>query len=173
MLHSGNINKARESVAKKFLNGSTEQLLLQNVCYDEYANVSSQAYANKLSSEWSIFKQFLINISQPCHEMLILCQFALETFPCMDLFDTVLSDEGISLLKWLKLTAFTKKIFVSGLCCIYNSVSTEYLYKNSMRLVRIQISDIYIYIYKSKAFTSNFRSKNEFDDDNDPDNVGM
>lgn len=89
------LNPARESVVKKFKNGSTEAMLLENVCYDEYANVSIQNEAvSRVSSEWSVFKQFLVNISQPCHEMLLLCRYALETFKCMELFDTVLSDEG-------------------------------------------------------------------------------
>lgn len=89
------MNAARQSVVGKFANGSTENILLQNICNDEYENISlSNVAAQKVSGEWDTFKPFLTNISQPCQEMLVMCRFALQTAKCMDYFDTVLSDEG-------------------------------------------------------------------------------
>lgn len=62
---------------------------------DEYANVTMENdNVQKGSNEWEVFKQYLLNISQPCSKMLLMCRFALETVKCMEIFDTVLSDEG-------------------------------------------------------------------------------
>lgn len=109
-----NINKARQSVVSKFAKNSPKNVLLQDICYDEYENISlSNNTAQEANGEWKTFKQFLTNISQPCKEMLILCRFALRTIPCMEYFDTVLSDEG--------------------LCCTFNSVLPAYLYKNPLK----------------------------------------
>lgn len=109
-----NINKARLSVVSKFPEHSYENILLQNVCYDEYENISlSNKAAQEANGEWKTFKQFLTNISQPCNAMLVLCRFALRTFRCMEYFETVLSDEG--------------------LCCTFNSVLPAYLYKNPLK----------------------------------------
>lgn len=109
-----NINKARQSVVSKFAENSYENVLLQNVCYDEYENISlSNKAAQEANGEWRIFKQFLTNISQPCDQMLILCRYALKTVRCMDYFETVLSDEG--------------------LCCTFNSVLPAFMYKNPLK----------------------------------------
>ena len=92
-----NINKARNSVATKFKSNSSESIWLQNICYDEYANITmNDEDAERESRDWSTFRQYLLNISQPCNEMLVQCRYALETFDCMEIFDTVLSDEGVS-----------------------------------------------------------------------------
>lgn len=106
-----NINKARNSVATKFEQGSSQHVWLQNICYDEYENITlKDEDAQKESRDWQTFRQFLLDISQPCNKMLIKCRYALENFKCMEIFDTVLSDEG--------------------LCCIFNSVEPEFLYRD-------------------------------------------
>lgn len=91
---------ARNSIVREFVNGSSQKIWLQNICYDEYTNITMENDdAQKESSEWPIFRQYLLNISQPCSSMLKMCKFALETFNCMEIFDTVLSDEGLQLVE--------------------------------------------------------------------------
>lgn len=88
---------ARKSVAEQFRSGSIERIRMQNICYNEYANVSqSSDHPFDMVTDWNEFRQFLLNISQPCSEMLLMCRFALEEFDCMKVFDAVLSDEGSS-----------------------------------------------------------------------------
>lgn len=103
-----NMNKARLSVVRNYTFGSFEASMLQNFCLDEY---SKEATVNNATTgeNWSIFKHFLQNISQPCDDMLVMCRFAMEEYKCMELFDTVLSDEG--------------------LCCIFNNVHPAFLYQ--------------------------------------------
>lgn len=102
-----NMNKARLSVVHNYTPGSFEESMLQNFCLDEYAKETSSNNSN--GEHWSTFKQFLQNISQPCTDMLVMCRFAMEEYKCMELFDTVLSDEG--------------------LCCIFNNVHPSFLYQ--------------------------------------------
>lgn len=93
-------NKARYSIASQFVRGSSQSAWLQNVCLDEYVNLTikndevSKSEWEKLG-EWESFKQYLLNISQPCQSMLLMCRYALDTFKCMDIFDVNLSDEGL------------------------------------------------------------------------------
>ncbi|XP_031626188.1 pickpocket protein 28-like [Contarinia nasturtii] len=110
-----NINKARYSIANQFVSGSSQSAWLQNICMDEYANSTVKNDDVPLREwekmgEWDSFKQYLLNISQPCSAMLLMCRYALDTFNCMDIFDTNLSDEGI--------------------CCTFNKAEPKFLFKN-------------------------------------------
>lgn len=100
------MNKARLSVVSSYAPGSIGSSMLQNFCLDEYQQDNT---VNATKEHWSTFKQFLKNISQPCSDMLVTCHFAMEEYKCMELFDSVLSDEG--------------------LCCIFNGVHPAFLYK--------------------------------------------
>lgn len=102
---------ARNSVVKQFPEDAFQRAMLQNICADEYDNVTVQN--GKERSDWETVRELLLNFSQPCKEMLVKCRFGLETFNCMNLFDTVLTDEG--------------------LCCIFNPVEPEFLYKNPLK----------------------------------------
>lgn len=101
------MNKARLSVVRNYTKGSFEASMLQNFCLDEYAKDATTNVSN--GEQWSVFKHFLQDISQPCSEMLVMCRYAMEEFKCMEVFETVLTDEG--------------------LCCIFNGVHPAFLYK--------------------------------------------
>lgn len=103
-----NMNKARLSVVDSFKNGSLEESLLRNFCLENYPEETIKD--TDKSGQWDVLKHFLINISQPCSDMLIDCQFGMEIFQCLEIFDAVLTDEG--------------------LCCIFNTVHSRFLYKN-------------------------------------------
>lgn len=88
---------ARASVVSKFTDNSIESIWLENICYDQHDNTSTKRdESSNGSSEWNIFRKYLLKISQPCSQMLLMCRYALDTFKCMELFDTVLSDEGLN-----------------------------------------------------------------------------
>lgn len=75
-------------------NGSTENAILKSICYGEYTNITDHNTKDE-NIEWSTVRQYLLEVSQPCEEMLHFCKFGGETINCMSLFDTVLTDEGI------------------------------------------------------------------------------
>lgn len=74
-------------------NGSTDNVILKSMCYGEYANITINNTKDE-NIEWNTVRQYLLDVSQPCEEMLHLCRFESETMDCMNLFDTVLTDEG-------------------------------------------------------------------------------
>lgn len=74
-------------------NDSTLNAILKSVCYGEYANITFNNTRDE-NIEWNTVRQYLLDISQPCQEMLQFCSFGNEPIRCMNLFDTVLTDEG-------------------------------------------------------------------------------
>lgn len=78
---------------QKVANGSTDEDLIANTCFEEYGNASSNS--NTTNYEWYTYRKYLLDSSQPCNEMLNRCYFGLELIDCMKIFDTVLSDEGV------------------------------------------------------------------------------
>lgn len=88
---------ARSSVVRKMANGSTENAILKTICYNEYANITLDN-AKDQNIEWDAVRQYLLEVSQPCQEMLHSCKFEGQPKDCMSMFDTVLTDEGIGSL---------------------------------------------------------------------------
>ncbi|KAG4074411.1 hypothetical protein HA402_000390 [Bradysia odoriphaga] len=99
------MNNAKASKVRNFEKGSFNEFLLEGLC-NKRENLSS----NDFSSKWSQFREFIINVSQSCKEMFLLCKFASKVEYCMRLFDTTLTDEG--------------------LCCTFNQVHRKYLVVN-------------------------------------------
>lgn len=129
-----NMNQARQSVVQDFREGTVEDALLQSLCAKKvtFNGIRSN------NTSWNVFQQFLVRVtatyiyfalnlnqicysdcniyfhispqvSQPCSEMLVRCSFASVDHDCMELFNTVLTDEG--------------------LCCIFNRVHPKFLLK--------------------------------------------
>lgn len=98
-----NMNQARESVARNITERS-EEALLQSLCNKRvtFSGIRSN------STNWSMFRRFLVKVSQPCSDVLLQCRYAsVQHDNCMELFNTVLTDEG--------------------LCCIFNRVHPRFL----------------------------------------------
>lgn len=68
--------------------------------------MSNSQYVGK----WSSFRNFLLKVSHSCEDMLLSCSYGMESLDCMDIFEMVLTDEGI--------------------CCTFNSVNQKFLLKN-------------------------------------------
>lgn len=98
-----NMNQALSSVANNITERS-EDALLQSLCEKKvtFSGLRSNA------TNWATFRQFLVKVSQPCSDVLVQCRFAsVLQRSCMELFNTVLTDEG--------------------LCCIFNRVHPKFL----------------------------------------------
>lgn len=101
-----NMNQARESRVRNLTDESEETELLQSLC----GNSVNFTATRSNRTNWTRFRMFLKKVSQPCAGVLILCRFATERKKCMNIFNTVLTDEG--------------------LCCIFNRVDPDFLLKN-------------------------------------------
>lgn len=82
-------------VKKTFAEGLTtekDKIILDSICTqgdtlnDDDANVEGK---------WSYIREFLLNASQPCEEMINSCKFGMEAIDCDKSFSSVLTDEGL------------------------------------------------------------------------------
>lgn len=104
-----NMNQAKKSKVINIKSGTSEDILLQSLCTqgDITTVLQNTTTSNNTTGKWEIFREFIINVAQPCSELIQLCRFASEEHKCSDLFDTTLTDEGI--------------------CCTFNSVNQRFL----------------------------------------------
>ncbi|XP_055703450.1 pickpocket protein 28-like [Phlebotomus papatasi] len=103
-----NMNQARISAARIALKGSLEDSMLDSLCGSSKEFKSN----NNSTGRWSQLKRFLMNASQPCSETLIFCRFASKTVPCMDIFWSSLTDDG--------------------LCCTFNTVHPDFMFHTTI-----------------------------------------
>lgn len=100
-----NMNQVKKNYAKS-RKTQGDLAMLDSICTkgDGLSNVTTTT-----DGKWSYVREFLINSSQPCEEMIKLCKFGMEEFDCNRGFMTVLTDEG--------------------LCCTFNAVHPKLMFK--------------------------------------------
>ncbi|KAJ6633806.1 Pickpocket protein 28, partial [Pseudolycoriella hygida] len=98
-----NLNQVKRSKVEYVQENTVESMLLTSLCQLRHDDDKTENFQGK----WSTFRNFLLNVSQPCSELLVLCKYATQTQICMELFNTVLTDDG--------------------LCCTFNSVHPFFL----------------------------------------------
>ncbi|XP_046741816.1 pickpocket protein 28-like [Diprion similis] len=105
-----NMNNAKKSEADRINQGedNLEKVLLNDICNLE--NGTSTDDLDSESGKWSNVQRFMINVTQPCTDMLFLCRWHQNTTDCEKIFNPTLTDEGI--------------------CCNFNAVHRKYLFYN-------------------------------------------
>lgn len=99
-----NMNQARREVVQTFVPGSNDALLMRSMCGRHNASAVLELATD---TSWRYFQQFLRKVSRPCADVLVNCRFGTRPYPCVHLFKTVLTDEGV--------------------CCIFNGVHKRFL----------------------------------------------
>ncbi|XP_032675500.1 pickpocket protein 28-like [Odontomachus brunneus] len=102
-----NMNHAKKTEAKRIEEGSdmTKKLMLSDIC-DAESNTTF--YEEHDLIDFDTMLQFMINISQPCTDMLYFCKWHNMRIDCKDIFNPTMTDEGI--------------------CCNFNGVQREFLF---------------------------------------------
>lgn len=100
-----NMNQARKSAVANIRPWTTEYSFLQYLCLNETAMNSTGSRAEK----WPRFRKFMQDVSESCEDMLVMCRYGGDPYSCFELFNTILTDEG--------------------LCCIFNGVHPQYMKK--------------------------------------------
>lgn len=72
------------------------------------------------TGDWDSLRKFMIRVSQPCHEMIVSCQWANNPKICSELFNPSLTDEGI--------------------CCSFNKVKSDYIFRNPKDLSDLNVT---------------------------------
>lgn len=60
------------------------------------------------ATQWPAFRQFIFNTIQPCHEMLLICQYGFALENCSDIFQALATDQGA--------------------CCSFNMMHPDFIY---------------------------------------------
>ncbi|XP_023304037.2 pickpocket protein 28-like [Lucilia cuprina] len=107
-----NLNQASKARAKVYKEDSSEYTMLQLLCKRE-VNLSMADSIN-----WNNFEDFIVNISQPCEEMIVGCNYGAIDYKCSDIFRTIVTDEG--------------------LCCVFNMLSPNFMYNVEVSKLRNQ-----------------------------------
>nr|XP_026501362.1 pickpocket protein 28-like isoform X2 [Vanessa tameamea] len=116
-----NVNQAKKSVAERYkkFGDSIDIKLLESLCSDQTdADIFEDNIAG--NADWDHTRSFLINVTQPCNEMLSLCIWNSASMNCQDLFNAQLTDEG--------------------LCCTFNVVHRENMFRNPRDLNDMNIT---------------------------------
>ncbi|XP_050088417.1 pickpocket protein 28 [Anopheles aquasalis] len=99
-----NMNQVRREAAVRIEAHTLEQTVLQAICSID-GDLNSTGYEGK----WSAVKKLLLSATQPCSRMLKACRYAKQTEKCTEIFQSVLTDEG--------------------LCCTFNTLDAAHMFR--------------------------------------------
>ncbi|KAG8258305.1 hypothetical protein J6590_032233 [Homalodisca vitripennis] len=100
------------------MEGSKERKMLNDYCNKPQEKEDSNIEESDIN--WNDLQSFMINVSQPCHEMLVACYWHGEKYKCEDLFNPTLTDEGI--------------------CCSFNKVKRDFIFHNPRDLSDLNVT---------------------------------
>ncbi|XP_017053597.1 pickpocket protein 28 [Drosophila ficusphila] len=107
-----NMNQVQRSLVANYREGSNESDLLKLLCDSDswqFSEFDEELSASNFTRNDLRISDFVSKHSQPCERMLLYCRFSAEERNCSDLFQQILTDEG--------------------LCCVFNFQPPEILYK--------------------------------------------
>ncbi|XP_075158000.1 pickpocket protein 28-like [Haematobia irritans] len=98
-----NLNHALNDSVEMFSINSSEYTMLQLLCKRDVNRTVVKSIAN-----WNHLEKFIVNISQPCEDMLVDCHFGGIDYNCSKMFYPLVTDEGF--------------------CCTFNMLHPKYMY---------------------------------------------
>ncbi|XP_035448299.2 pickpocket protein 28-like isoform X1 [Spodoptera frugiperda] len=116
-----NVNQAKKTVAERYwaYGNPVDKKLLQSLCTTkDDSEIFEDGIAGR--ADWDHTRSFLINVTQPCSEMLAQCIWDSSVMNCEDLFNAQLTDEG--------------------LCCTFNVVHRNKMFRNPRSLNDLNIT---------------------------------
>ncbi|XP_011269764.1 pickpocket protein 28 isoform X2 [Camponotus floridanus] len=104
-----NMNNVKKTEAIRIARGSDDldKILMDDFCHSESSNIT---YDQNEAIDWNKKLGFMINVSQPCTDMLYYCLWHGNQTDCEKIFNPTMTDEGI--------------------CCNFNSVTRQHLFYN-------------------------------------------
>lgn len=105
-----NMNKVKKTEAKRIERGfdDVDKLIMGDMC-DIESNITYDHEQETI--DWDRMLRFMINVSQPCTDMLYYCLWHGNQTDCERIFNPTMTDEGI--------------------CCNFNSVTKKHLFYNA------------------------------------------
>ncbi|KAH8411236.1 hypothetical protein KR215_000725 [Drosophila sulfurigaster] len=115
-----NLNQALRSRVQRISRSSSNYSLLMSLC--SQGDDQTITYVGT----WKYFKALLVDVAQPCDEMLLYCSFGSRREMCSMIFKSSLTDDG--------------------LCCTFNALDPSFLFRNysdDVRMEPLQESSLY------------------------------
>ncbi|XP_034482408.1 pickpocket protein 28 [Drosophila innubila] len=115
-----NLNQALRSRVQRISRSSSNYSLLMSLC--SQGDDQTITYVGT----WKYFKALLVDVAQPCDDMLLYCSFGSRKEACSMIFKSILTDDG--------------------LCCTFNALDPSFLFRNytdDVRLEPVQESSVY------------------------------
>ncbi|ALC49086.1 ppk28 [Drosophila busckii] len=115
-----NLNQALKSRVQRISRSSSNYSLLMSLC--SQGDDQTITYVGT----WTYFKALLVEVAQPCDEMLLYCSFGARKEICSLVFNSILTDDG--------------------LCCTFNALDPMFVFRNytdDVRLEPVQEHSIY------------------------------
>ena len=101
-----NMNQVKKSFAKS-LTAQRDKIILESICTQ---GDSINDEDENIEGKWTYVREFLLNASQSCDDMIQLCKFGMQRINCDESFKSVLTDEG--------------------LCCTFNAVHPKLMFND-------------------------------------------
>ncbi|XP_018316313.1 pickpocket protein 28-like [Mycetomoellerius zeteki] len=107
-----NMNKIKKTEGKRIERGFDEldKLLMEDLCNSD-SNITYENHEDQ-AVNWDKMLKFMINVTQPCTDMIYYCLWHGIYTECERIFNPTMTDEGI--------------------CCNFNSVAKKHLFYNSL-----------------------------------------
>ncbi|KAM8712439.1 hypothetical protein ACLKA7_012884 [Drosophila subpalustris] len=125
-----NMNQVQRSKVDHYQEGSHESDLLKVLCSDESldneesADAEINSFYTSLANNSLRISDFVVNHSQPCDQMLRFCRFSGIEYKCDNIFRHIVTDEG--------------------LCCVFNFMPPERLYKRHAQNLTTKLDFEYV-----------------------------
>ncbi|XP_052863803.1 pickpocket protein 28 [Anopheles cruzii] len=101
-----NMNQVRREAADRIEAHTLEQTVLQAIC-----SIDGDINVTQYEGKWSAVKQLLLSATQPCSRLLKACRYAKQAEKCTEIFQSVLTDEG--------------------LCCTFNTLDATFMFRGT------------------------------------------
>ncbi|XP_029173329.1 pickpocket protein 28-like [Nylanderia fulva] len=109
-----NMNNVKRTEANRILSGSdiVDQIMMEDLCNSDSDNLTrTHIHPDSGVINWDRMLRFMINVSQPCTDMIYYCLWHGNQTECERIFNPTMTDEGI--------------------CCNFNSVTKKHLFYNA------------------------------------------
>jgi acid-sensing ion channel, other len=121
------MNQVKKNFAES-LKTEKDKIILDSICTQ---GDSLNDDDSNVEGKWSYVREFLLNASQPCEDMIKLCKFGMQKIHCDKSFSSVLTDEGLCCEKRImKNECFGSENFFLVILGTFNAIHPRLLLKD-------------------------------------------
>ncbi|KAK5646216.1 hypothetical protein RI129_004680 [Pyrocoelia pectoralis] len=112
------MNQAKRGEAELIIEAGTE---VEKMLLDDYCNLnnsfSNLSTSSDEATKWENVQKFILRVNPSCQDILKVCMWKQEELPCLELFNSALTDDG--------------------LCCTFNALPRSYVFRNPREMASL------------------------------------